>query len=164
LRMPSTRTRLTPELQARLAQGYDSARAPLPSAFVPPLAGVGGLRSTASDLLTLLAAQLGFVQSPLHEAMDLMTKPRRPTGIANLQIALVWHIDTTSGEDIFWHNGASAGYRAFVGFRPRGNVGVVVLSNTSTWASAEEIGLFLLHPDVTRLFNSAVVSKLETVH
>ena len=76
----------------------------------PTLARVGALRSTANDLLTFLAANLGYTKSPLAPALAAMLKVRRPTRQAGLEIALVWHVYTTGGKEIVWHNGGTGGY------------------------------------------------------
>src|ERR1700730_3428997 len=44
------------------------------------LAGAGALRSTANDMLTFLAANLGYTESPLSAAMTAMLSVRRSTG------------------------------------------------------------------------------------
>jgi hypothetical protein len=59
-------------------------------------------------------------------------------------LALGWHIFTRNDDDLIWHNGGTGGYRCFIGFSPRTKVGVVVLSNTSTAAGVDDIGLHVL--------------------
>ncbi len=76
--------------------------------------------------------------------MAAMLKVRRPTGQAGLEVALGWHIFTTNGKEIVWHNGGTGGYRSFMGFDPETRVGVVVLSNAETTAGVDDIGRDLL--------------------
>ncbi|HUA21568.1 MAG TPA: serine hydrolase [Bryobacteraceae bacterium] len=144
LGMNSTVITLTPELKARLAPGHDATLHRAANWDLPTLAGAGALRSTANDMLTFIAANLGYVKTPLAPAMALMLTVRRPTGVSNLEIALGWHIDTRFGADIVWHNGGTGGYRSFTGYNPKTRVGVVVLSNTSTTAGVDDIGFHLL--------------------
>ena len=73
-----------------------------------------------------------------------MLKVRRPTGDPNLAIALGWHVLTTHGKEIVWHNGGTGGYRTFIGFDPTARVGIVVLSNSGTTAGPDDIGRHLL--------------------
>jgi hypothetical protein len=108
------------------------------------LAGAGALRSTTNDLLTFLAANLGYVKTPLAPAMADMLKVRRPTLMPNLAVALGWHVLTTNGKEVVWHNGGTAGYRTFIGFDQKARVGVVVLSNAGTPAGPDDIGRHLL--------------------
>jgi D-alanyl-D-alanine-carboxypeptidase/D-alanyl-D-alanine-endopeptidase len=148
LGMNSTRITLTPEMKARLAVGHNQSMEAVPNWDSPTLAGAGALRSTANDLLTFLAANLGYTKSPLAPAMAAMLNVRRPTGVPGLEIALGWHIFTTNGKEIVWHNGGTGGYRSFIGFDPKAGVGVVVLSNASTAAGVDDIGRHLLDPSV----------------
>ena len=59
-------------------------------------------------------------------------------------IGLGWFTAKASDDlEIVWHNGGTAGYRAFVGFIKGGDKGVVVLSNSN--ANISDIGFHLLH-------------------
>ncbi|MGA8368478.1 MAG: serine hydrolase [Candidatus Acidiferrales bacterium] len=148
LGMNNTRITLTPEMKARLAAGHNAALDTVENWDLPTLAGAGALRSTANDLLTFLAANLGYTKSPLAPAMAAMLKVRRPTGQAGLEVALGWHVFTTNGKEIIWHNGGTGGYRSFIGFDPKAGVGVVALSNASTLAGVDDIGRRLLDPSI----------------
>jgi hypothetical protein len=50
------------------------------------------------------------------------------------------------GREIVGHNGATGGFRSFVGYDPKERIGVVVLSNASTLSGVDDIGLHLLNP------------------
>jgi CubicO group peptidase (beta-lactamase class C family) len=151
LGMPSTAITLTPEMKSRLAAGYGPQLDPVANWDLPALAGAGALRSTTNDLLTFLAANLGFVKTPLAAAMATMLTVKRPTGAPNLSVALGWHVLTTHGKDLIWHNGGTAGYRTFIGFDPAARVGVVVLSNAGTAAGPDDIGRHLLETELPLL-------------
>jgi D-alanyl-D-alanine-carboxypeptidase/D-alanyl-D-alanine-endopeptidase len=147
LGMNDTRITLGPEMKARLAVGHNQSMEGVANWDSPTLARVGTLRSTANDLLTFLAANLGYTKSPLAPAMAAMLKVRRPTRQAGLEIALVWHVYTTGGKEIVWHNGGTGGYRSFMGFDPKTRIGVVALSNASRNAGMDVIGRHL--PDAS---------------
>ena len=68
LRMKDTAVTLSPEMKARLAVGHNNNLAAVPNWNFQSLAGAGALRSTANDMLTFLAANLGIVESPLAPA------------------------------------------------------------------------------------------------
>ncbi len=149
LGMTSTAVVLPDRLHDRLVPGHDAHGTRVPNWDFQVLAGAGAVRSTASDLLRLLAAQLGYDPSPLGPAMRSMLAVRRPTGTPGLQIALGWHlVSTRSGREIAWQNGGTGGYRSFIGFDPAARTGVVVLSNMSTTAGVDDIGMHLLDPSV----------------
>ncbi len=151
LGMTDTQITLTPEMKTRLAAGHNAAMETVANWDLPTLAGAGALRSTANDLLTFLAANLGDTTSPLAPAMAAMLTVRRPTGQPGLEVALGWHIFTTDGREIVWHNGGTGGYRSFMGFDAKTRTGVVVLSNASTAAGVDDIGRHLLDPGVPLL-------------
>ena len=81
LGMTSTAITLTPALQARLAPGHDRTLQPTKNWDLTSLAGAGALRSSANDMLTFLAAEMGYTQSPLAPAMKAMLQPRRPARV-----------------------------------------------------------------------------------
>jgi D-alanyl-D-alanine-carboxypeptidase/D-alanyl-D-alanine-endopeptidase len=145
LGMKDTRVTLSPEMKARLAIGHGpnmnvASNWDLPAAF----AGAGALRSTTNDMLKFLAANLGYTKTPLASAMAAEVSIRRPTGMANMEIAYAWHIQTKDGNSIIWHNGGTGGYRTYMGYDPKSRVGVVVLSNVSTGGGPDDIGRHLL--------------------
>ena len=147
LAMKSTAITLSDALKERLAAGYDATGARAENWDLPTLAGAGALRSTANDLLTFLAAELGIVKSPLATAMAAQLATRRPTGTPNLEIALGWHVSKTpAGQEIVWHNGGTGGYRTLIGFDRAKQAAVVVLSNMSTNGGVDDIGRHLLDP------------------
>ncbi len=145
LAMTSTGNTLTPEMKARLAVGHNAQLKSVPNQDVLALAGAGGLRSSANDMLTFLAANLGYVRSPLGPAMASMLSVRRPTGPPPLDdIGLAWFINKALGHEIVWHSGGTGGYRSIIGYDAKTGVGIVVLSNAGTEAGIEDIGMHLL--------------------
>ena len=144
LGMPNTAIALSPAMRSRLAVGHSPTLQPVANWDLPTLAGAGALRSTTHDLLTFLAANLGYTSPPLAPAMASMLKVRRPTASPNLAIALGWHVLSAHGKEIVWHNGGTAGYRTFVGFDRNARIGIVVLSNAGTPAGPDDIGRHLL--------------------
>lgn len=147
LGMQSTRITLPEDMKSRFAVGHDESMKQAAYWDLPTLAGAGALRSTANDLLTFVAANLGYVKSPLAPAMTSMLAVRRPTGSPGLEIALGWHILTQDGHEIVWHNGGTGGFRSYIGFELKRGIGVVVLSNAETIAGVDDIGQHLLNPN-----------------
>jgi D-alanyl-D-alanine-carboxypeptidase/D-alanyl-D-alanine-endopeptidase len=144
LGMNRTGITLTKDMKARLAVGHNQSLENVANWDLPTLPGAGALRSTANDMLTFLAANLGYTKSPLAPAMAAMLKVRRPTGMPGVEIALGWHVSTRDGREIIWHNGGTGGYRSFIGFDPKRRVGVVALSNAETATGVDDIGQHLL--------------------
>jgi CubicO group peptidase (beta-lactamase class C family) len=145
LGMDNTGITLSPQMKARLALGHNDKLVTVPNWDLPALAGAGALRSSVNDMLTFLAANLGYVKSPLAPAMAAMLSVRRPTGAPGLgEIGLGWLITKPSDDEIVWHNGGTGGYRSFIGYDAKTRVGVVVLSNTFTGSGVDDIGMHLL--------------------
>ncbi|NJN87096.1 MAG: serine hydrolase [Leptolyngbyaceae cyanobacterium SL_7_1] len=149
LQMIDTQIHLTAEQQARFATGHDALGNPVSSWDLPTLAGAGGLRSTATDLLKFLAANLdqelapSSITVPLHNTHTIQIQ----TGSPEVAMALGWHVLTQNQTEIILHNGGTGGFRSFIGFVKQPRLGVVVLSNSEHEIS--DIGLHLLdrqHP------------------
>jgi CubicO group peptidase (beta-lactamase class C family) len=145
LEMRSTGITLSEEMKTRFAVGHDATMQRVAYWDLPTFAGAGALRSTVNDMLTFVAANLGYVKSPLAPAMAAMLAVRRPTGGQGLEIGLGWHILTRDGHEIVWHNGGTGGFRSFIGFERKTGMGVVVLSNAETTAGVDDIGQHLLN-------------------
>jgi len=146
LGMKDTRITFTPEMKTRLAVGHDAELKPVENWDMPTLAGAGALRSTANDLLTFLAANLGVTKSPLAPAMAAQLGVRRPTGQSGEEASLGWAISTRDGKEIIWHNGGPGGSRSWMGYDAKARIGVVVLSNAETPEGVDDIGRHLLDP------------------
>jgi hypothetical protein len=142
--MKETAVTLTPEMKARLAIGHNAAGNAVANWDVPTLAGAGALRSTANDMLTFLAANLGYTKTPLAQDMADEISIRRPTGQPGMEIAYNWLVQTKDGNSIIWHNGGTGGYSSYMGFDPKARVGVVVLSNMTAPPGQDDLGRHLL--------------------
>lgn len=142
LGMRETAITLTPAMRAHLAPGHDAEGRAVPNWDLPTLAGAGALRSSASDMLVFLAANVDSTATPLSRMLRHTQAERRPTNNPSLKIGLAWHILARPLGNIVWHNGGTGGYRTFIGFDPVRRLGVVVLSNVD--ASVDDIGFHLL--------------------
>lgn len=146
LEMNDSSITLSPKMKERLAVGHNNALKPVANWDLLAFAGAGALRSTTNDMLTFLAANLGLVKTALAPAMAAEVSVQRPTGMPGVEIAYAWHIFTAHDKTIYWHNGGTGGYRAFMGFDPKARVGVVALSNTFTAVGVDDIGHHILDP------------------
>ena len=102
--------------------------------------GMGGLRSTAADLLALveatIAPPLGLPPSLAAALGDAARPVRRAPG--RMRVGLGWHVipDQRDGPGVVWHNGGTGGGSSFVGLDRASGVGVVVLANRGGAANA----------------------------
>jgi serine-type D-Ala-D-Ala carboxypeptidase/endopeptidase len=145
LQLNDTTIEPNPEQRTRLAQGY-SGVVPTPEFRMGTLEGAGALRSTAHDVLDFLAANRGWIPSPLQSAMLSAQQPYTTTPTPGLQVGLGWHRLSLSTGTALFHDGATIGQRAFAGFLNQGNLLVVVLGNSVLDVSL--LGLHLLDPAI----------------
>jgi CubicO group peptidase (beta-lactamase class C family) len=125
LGMPDTATDLTPEQEQRLIPSYTSDHQPQLVWYLDAFNGAGGLRSTASDLLTYLDANLRAATP----ALRLQRKLRSPIVPGDLDIALGWLHRADTGT--YFHNGIMTGYTSHALFNPVEDYAVIVLTNQS---------------------------------
>ena len=88
LQLSDTVVEPTAEQTARLAQGHGARRQPVDPWYLEGLAGAGALRSTATDLLGYLRAQMEPDRTPLAEAIRLTHPPWEPR--RRMTIGLGW--------------------------------------------------------------------------
>jgi CubicO group peptidase (beta-lactamase class C family) len=121
----------------RLAQGHTRRGKPTPAWQLADLAGAGGLRSTATDLVTFVRAQLDGGSGEIAEAIRLCRKvEHRVNGLARFTVSWVhlgWfgrRLGPRLGAQLqIFHDGATGGFSSFMGFDPEKGVAVIVLTN-----------------------------------
>lgn len=145
LHMSHTAITFTPWMKEHLALGHDDQGKVVPNWDLLSLAGAGAIRSTATDMLRFLDANLHPERGAVERAMDLTHHERAPAG--SMSIGLNWLMLHEGADTIIWHNGGTAGYRTYAAFDPSQKTGVVVLTN-SGGAGADDIGMHLLDPAV----------------
>lgn len=131
LGMKDTVVQLSAEQKKRFVQGYFASHQPGPAWNFDALAGAGGIRSTASDMLTYLEAQLhpDRVQSKTLASALRMCHGLRADVSPEMKIGLAWFYNIKTGA--FWHNGATGAYSSYALFQPREDYALIVLFNTT---------------------------------
>jgi D-alanyl-D-alanine-carboxypeptidase/D-alanyl-D-alanine-endopeptidase len=135
---------LNADLRAHLASGHDVDGKRVANWNFDALAGAGGIKSTAADMLRFLQANMGTTKTPLYPAMQFAQKPRVDAMDSSNPIGLIWMTRKDAGGDIVWHNGETGGYTSFIGFTADRRHGVVVLTNEAV--SADDLGFAILDP------------------
>ncbi len=146
LGMKSTTITLSPDMKSHLAIGHNGMFEPTSNWDNPTLAGAGPLRSTASDMISFLAVQIGYEDTGLAPAITL-SRTTWTSADSGMEIGLGWWKILTKDSAIIWHDGGTGGYTAFAGFDPKTRTGVVVLTNVSTPVGVNDLGFHLLDPD-----------------
>lgn len=110
-----------------------AAREPWANAALGP---AGGVRASIRDLGRLIEALLDAT-APGVAALDPVARFAGGT-----RIGAGWITTTAGGREVTWHNGASGGFRSWVGLDRAADTGVAVLSATA--ASVDGVGFRLL--------------------
>lgn len=139
----------TPQSERRrVATGHTWRGRKTPPWHLAALAGAGGLRSTAPDLLAFLRLHIDATGSPLADAAAETARPR--AAWRKVQIGLPWLIVPAGGRlpgggarsTLLVHEGGTGGFRSFAGVIPEHRAAVVVLANQAR--PAGRLGLRLL--------------------
>jgi serine-type D-Ala-D-Ala carboxypeptidase/endopeptidase len=134
----------TPESERpRVATGHTWLGREAAPWHLAALAGCGGLRSTAADLLAFLRLHFATSDSPLAAAAADTARSRAPWR-RNGEIGLGWVIVPLPQRQrrgrsrfrVLLHEGGTGGFRSFAGVIPALDVGAVVLAN-----QARSVGL-----------------------
>ncbi len=128
-----------------LARGHTGRRRPARPWHLADLAGAGGLRSTATDLVAFVRAQLDGGPAELTEAIRLSRETEHRTSpFAWVHLGWMAHrLHARQGGHLqIWHNGGTGGFCSFAGFDPEKRAAVIVLSNTQS--SVDTAALTLL--------------------
>ncbi|MEM7203835.1 MAG: serine hydrolase domain-containing protein [Planctomycetota bacterium] len=124
------------ELGDRLATGYDADGRMVEQWELGCLEACGSAASTTVDMATFLSLQLragGANDKPLRGGtLAELQRPQRVLDGWRGAVGLGWFIDETDDlGEVVRHNGGMAGYQTHMSFTPVGQMGVVVLANTS---------------------------------
>ncbi|MFB7179464.1 serine hydrolase domain-containing protein [Streptomyces sp. NPDC056257] len=117
----------------RSAQGHVRPGRPAAPWHLADLVGAGGLRSTASDLVAFVRAQLDGGPAGLAEAIRLSRAcEHRRNAFTWVHLGWMAHrLHPRQGGHLqIWHNGGTGGFSSFVGFDPETRVAVIALGNT----------------------------------
>jgi len=128
LGMADTVVKLSAEQQRRFLQGYSERHNRVHAWDLDAVAGAGGIRSTAGDMLTYLEANL-HPEKYGSLTGALVSSHRIREGVGHgVEIALAWMHNDESGT--YQHGGATAGFTTDAFFNPQEDCAAVVLLNS----------------------------------
>jgi serine-type D-Ala-D-Ala carboxypeptidase/endopeptidase len=128
----------------RLAGGHDWNHGPVPFLKFGAMEGAGALKSTATDLIRFLSANIGLIETPIWKTLQFAHIDREDAIGRRVDIGMGWLLLEHQGREIILHNGATFGNMAFAAFDKEARRGVVVLANAR--GAYDDIGLHLLNP------------------
>lgn len=126
--------------------GHDSDGAAVGNWHSEALSGAGAIVSTPNDMLMYAKANLDTT-GPLGAAMALAQRPRlsidhQTWGSGRAQIGYAW---VTDGDGLVWHNGATGGFRTFLGLDQTNHRAIFIAVNAAI-DSVFAIGFHALDP------------------
>ncbi|GAB3894532.1 hypothetical protein GCM10028803_09640 [Larkinella knui] len=135
LGMAHTVVTLTESDKKMFAQGYDANTKPTSSWEFQSLVGAGGIRSSVTDLVRYVKAELGKGPKKLIDAMKQTQQMTFENGATT--IGLGWHWSAKNPRPWFGHQGGTGGFVTYVAFNPSRQTAVILLTNSQT--SIEEL-------------------------
>jgi CubicO group peptidase (beta-lactamase class C family) len=141
LGMDNSSLELTAAQTQNLALGHDSNQQIVPNWTAQDIfQGAGFIKSSLNDMFLYLEANLGLVDTPLKDAIDLTHQPQFRQGSLG-DIGLAWYIQQLDdGQTIVYHGGGTAGYDTYLGFNKAGSTGAIVLFNARIDESVLVVG------------------------
>lgn len=134
----------SPPEGVRLAQGHMPNRQPTPAwTFQANLAGVGGVRATLDDMVRYAQAQLGQLDAPIMDAIDLS---QQAIAGSPQPMAMNWLLAPLDDRSIHVHEGGTGGFSSFLAFDRQRARAVIVLSDTALTSTGGlgDLGMHLL--------------------
>lgn len=143
LEMNDTGMKISETQKERLARGYLYTGKEAEPIHIPAVASAGSLRSTVSDMLKFLKANLELSKTSLSPVLGYCRttkiKPRiNPLlrslsrilyGVRSTEVGLGWIMSDLDDIRIVWHNGGTEGFSTLMMIDPDKKTGVVVLAN-----------------------------------
>ena len=127
---------------AGLPEGHDADGELAPHWHFRALAGAGSVRSTARDMLSYAAASFDGA-APSDARNDILEAQRPRADVPAIEdgarIGFAW---MTMRDGVVWHNGATAGFRSYLGVLPHDRRAVVIVTNTTI--DVDDVGRHLL--------------------
>jgi CubicO group peptidase (beta-lactamase class C family) len=138
LGMVDTVIELPAAAEARLAPPLDASLRPAKPWRMPILAGAGGIRSTAADMLQFARALLD-PHSTLARPMQIALATAVPTDNLRVEQVLGWQtIELGAGRRMLIHDGGTGGFRTSLALEPeRGRAALVLMNSAAEPASSD---------------------------
>jgi len=132
LGMNRSSVNLTEAQQNNLAQGYNSAYTEMPNYTANDVfQGAGHIKSCLKDMFLYLEAQMGLINTPLRNAIDMTHHPLMHQGSLGEQ-AMGWFIlELDDGQSVTYSGGDTSGFSTYIGFNKNASTGAIILLNAS---------------------------------
>jgi CubicO group peptidase (beta-lactamase class C family) len=144
LGMVDTMIELPAAAEARLAPPLDAWLRPTKPWRMSVLAGAGGIRSTADDMLKFARAALE-PHSPLARPMQIALATTAPTDNLRVEQVLGWQtVELGEGRRMLVHDGGTGGFRTSLALEPERGRAALVLMNSAAEPAASDLAWHVL--------------------
>lgn len=132
---------LTAEQMDNLATGHDIKKQIVLNWDAQDIfQGAGFIKTSLNDMFKYLEANLGLLETPLMDAIDLTHQPQFHQGSLG-DIGLAWYVlELDDGQVITYHGGGTGGYDTYLGFNKSLSTGAIVLFNSKVREDVHFIG------------------------
>ena len=132
LAMNSSSLLLTDDQLLNQALGHDSNKKIVPFFTANDIfQGAGMIKSTLNDMFKYLEANMGLINTPLRNAMDLTHKKVMHQGSMGDQGMAWWIFELDDGQKIIYFGGNTNGHSSYIAFNQTESTGIVILFNSS---------------------------------
>lgn len=129
LGMKHTRINLLQNDSAGIAQGHDAKGAATHSWEFQAMAAAGAIRSTVTDMLRFMQAQMGTPASEAWQQVVALTR-QQTFAEGSHRVALGWLLFKIGDREVLAHEGQTGGFASVMIIHPATRRGVVALSNS----------------------------------
>lgn len=140
--MTDTFIGLDEDRKTRMATPYNTALNQVSVWDFTDLAGCGGIRSNANDMINFIKANLNNDNSPFTRAVKISHIKRHDINKGGVSIGLGWHIIPEIG---LCHDGGTGGFCTWISILPEKQTGIFMMTNTGN------LGLLQLGPKIMRV-------------
>lgn len=127
LQIGSTVLHVPAAMRSRFVSEYNDNGKPTPAWNWDVFESAGALRSSVSNMLTYVKANMDTTGSTKLSKAFALT--RQVTYSKDIKIGLNWHIIIVNGVEYFFHNGATDGSSSYLAYNIDRNIAIVILSN-----------------------------------
>ena len=130
LGMHQTTITMSKDQQAINTSGHNQLKEAVYNGKLTTFAPSGGIRSTGQDMMRFLKANMGLIETPITDAIELSHQALSITESPDYSYGLFWGVWDQDDELFVHHLGAVSGYRAYIGFYKSKKTGYFLINNS----------------------------------
>lgn len=114
----------------RYVNSYNKKGQQIPPIEIPAIPAAGAFKSTINDMTLYLKHQMGMIDNPLQEAIELTHTNQSIKAQKQVNMGLSWFIEEKkwSNYPLIHHGGTTMGFHTYFGFIKEEQIGIVMFS------------------------------------